>query len=377
MHNNRKNADYAPLRRKIFRQTLLMMFAAIVGVWALYAIVLQGRFANFLVWVLQNITNMDYQEAVSFYWDHIRDYFDIIMLSAMALAFFVMFHFFLDWFTRYFQEIDDSINILVRRDGSKIRMSREMEAMEFKLNSVSETIERQFEEIQMAEKKKDEMVLYLAHDIRTPLTSVIGYLTLLEEMPDLTREQQDKFIHVTLDKANRLEVLVNEFFDITRFSRHEIDFARTEIDLYYMLAQLADEVYPLVSPEGKTVVVSADENCIIYGDGDKLARIFNNILKNAISYSKPESEIRIEAKEEENETVICFTNWGQTISGKEQELIFDKFYRRDEARQTNNGGAGLGLAIAKELVEMHNGTIGVESSEGKTTFTVRIPKVSS
>ncbi len=221
------------------------------------------------------------------------------------------------------------------------------------------------------------MVLYLAHDIRTPLTSVIGYLTLLEEMPDLTREQQDKFIHVTLDKANRLEVLVNEFFDITRFSRHEIDFARTEIDLYYMLAQLADEVYPLVSPEGKTVVVSADENCKIYGDGDKLARIFNNILKNAISYSKPESEIRIEAKEEENETVICFTNWGQTISGKEQELIFDKFYRRDEARQTNNGGAGLGLAIAKELVEIHNGTIGVESSEGKTTFTVRIPKVSS
>lgn len=68
---------------------------------------------------------------------------------------------------------------------------------------------------------------------------------------------------------------------------------------------------------------------------------------------------------------------GQTISGKEQELIFDKFYRRDEARQTNNGGAGLGLAIAKELVEIHNGTIGVESSEGKTTFTVRIPKVSS
>lgn len=343
----------------------------------MYTIVLQGRFANFLVWVLQNVTDMDYQEAVSFYWDHIRDYFDIIMLSAMALAFFVMFYFFLNWFTRYFQEIDDSINILVRRDGSKIRMSREMEAMELKLNSVSETIERQFEEIQMAEKKKDEMVLYLAHDIRTPLTSVIGYLTLLEEMPDLTKEQQDKFIHVTLEKANRLEVLVNEFFDITRFSRHEIDFARTEIDLYYMLVQLADEVYPLVSQEGKTVVVSADENCKIYGDGDKLARIFNNILKNAISYSKPESEIRIEAKEEENETVICFTNWGQTISGKEQGQIFDKFYRRDEARQTNSGGAGLGLAIAKELVELHDGTIGVESSEGKTTFTVRIPKVSS
>lgn len=377
MHDRRKRADYAPLRRKIFWQTLLMMLGAIVGVWALYAMVLQGRFANFLVWLLQHFTGMAYQEAVDFYWANIRDHFEMIMLGAMAVAFFVMFYFFLNWFTKYFQEIDDSINILVKRDGSKIHMSKEMAAMEKKLNSVSETIAQQFEDIQTAEKKKDELVLYLAHDIRTPLTSVIGYLTLLEEMPDLTKEQQDKFIHVTLEKANRLEVLVNEFFDIARFNRHEIDLARTKIDLYYMLVQLADEVYPLLAPDGKTVVIEADENCKIYGDGDKLARIFNNILKNAITYSEPESEIRIEAREEGKETVISFFNRGQTISPKEQERIFDKFYRRDEARQTNSGGAGLGLAIAKELVEMHGGIIAVASSEGITSFTVRIPMVSS
>lgn len=377
MRDRRKNSDYAPLRRKIFWQTMLMMLAAIVGVWALYAVVLQGRFANFLVWVLQHFTGMEYQEAVDFYWEKIRDHFDMIMLGAMAVAFFAMFYFFLNWFTRYFQEIDDGINILVKRDGSKIHMSREMAAMEKKLNSVSETIAQQFADIRTAEKKKDELVLYLAHDIRTPLTSVIGYLTLLEEMPELTKEQQDKFIHVTLEKANRLEVLVNEFFDITRFNRHEIDLARTKIDLYYMLVQLADEVYPLLTPDGKTVVISADENCKIYGDGDKLARVFNNILKNAITYSEPGSEIRIEASEEGEETVICFINRGQTISKREQEQIFDKFYRRDEARQTNSGGAGLGLAIAKELVEMHGGTIGVTSEEGVTAFTVRIPRASS
>lgn len=136
-------------------------------------------------------------------------------------------------------------------------------------------------------------------------------------------------------------------------------------------------MYPLLTPDGKTVVISADENCKIYGDGDKLARVFNNILKNAITYSEPGSEIRIEASEEGEETVICFINRGQTISKREQEQIFDKFYRRDEARQTNSGGAGLGLAIAKELVEMHGGTIGVTSEEGVTAFTVRIPRASS
>ena len=104
--------------------------------------------------------------------------------------------------------------------------------MEEKLNSVNATLNRQLYDIQMAEKKKDELVLYLAHDIRTPLTSVIGYLKLLEEMPDISKEQQDKFIHVTLDKALRLEVLVNEFFDITRFNRQDIELATTEIDLY-------------------------------------------------------------------------------------------------------------------------------------------------
>ena len=173
MFNRRKKADYAPLRQKIFWQTILMMCGAIFGVWALYAVVLQGRFANFLVWFFQHFTRMTYEEALDFYWHTIRNHFEEIMLGAMALAFFVMFYFFLNWFTRYFQEIDDSINILVRRDGSKIRMSKEMAAMENKLNGVRETLERQFADIQTAERKKDEIVLYLAHDIRTPLTSVI------------------------------------------------------------------------------------------------------------------------------------------------------------------------------------------------------------
>lgn len=350
------------------------MAGAFFGIWFLYQYVLQGRFADGVVRFLYDFTSMTYEDARDFYWHNIGNHFELIFFGAIALVFCLMFYFFLNSFTKYFQEINDGINALVHHDGRQIRMSKEMAAMEEKLNSVNATLNRQLYDIQMAEKKKDELVLYLAHDIRTPLTSVIGYLKLLEEMPDISKEQQDKFIHVTLDKALRLEVLVNEFFDITRFNRQDIELATTEIDLYYMLMQLSDEVYPLLAPEHKKVEIRADENCKVYGDADKLARIFNNILKNAIAYSNPDSTIVISAWEEPPGTVILFSNQGQTISPEEQQRIFDKFYRRDEARQTNSGGAGLGLAIAKELVDLHEGTIRVMSENGRTTFKVCLPR---
>ena len=277
--NNNKKLDFAPVRRKIFSRIILLMAGAFFGIWFLYQYVLQGRFADGIVRFLYDFTSMTYEDARDFYWHNIGNHFELIFFGAIALVFCLMFYFFLNSFTKYFQEIDDGINALVHHDGRQIRMSKEMAAMEEKLNSVNATLNRQLYDIQMAEKKKDELVLYLAHDIRTPLTSVIGYLKLLEEMPDISKEQQDKFIHVTLDKALRLEVLVNEFFDITRFNRQDIELATTEIDLYYMLMQLSDEVYPLLAPEHKKVEIRADENCKVYGDADKLARIFNNILK--------------------------------------------------------------------------------------------------
>ena len=343
--NNKKKLDFAPVRRKIFSRIVLLMAGAFFGIWFLYQYVLQGRFADGIVRFLYDFTSMTYEDARDFYWHNIGNHFELIFFGAIALVFCLMFYFFLNSFTKYFQEIDNGINALVHHDGRQIRMSKEMAAMEEKLNSVNATLNRQLYDIQMAEKKKDELVLYLAHDI-----------------------------HVTLDKALRLEVLVNEFFDITRFNRQDIELATTEIDLYYMLMQLSDEVYPLLAPEHKKVEIQADENCKVYGDADKLARIFNNILKNAIAYSNPDSTIVISAWEEPPGTVILFSNQGQTILPEEQQRIFDKFYRRDEARQTNSGGAGLGLAIAKELVDLHGGTIRVMSENGRTTFKVCLPR---
>ena len=140
-----------------------------------------------------------------------------------------------------------------------------------------------------------------------------------------------------------------------------------------MLLQMADEFYPLLEPTGKKAVVHADETLTVLADADKLARVFNNILKNAIAYSNENSTIEITAKEQAENIVISFSNQGKMIPPQNLQTIFEKFYRLDTSRSSHTGGAGLGLAIAKEIVTAHNGSISVESNDSHTVFTVMLP----
>ena len=186
--------------------------------------------------------------------------------------------------------------------------------------------------------------------------------------------QKAKYVKITLEKAYRLENLINEFFEITRYNLQKISLEPEWIDLHYMLAQMADEFYPMLEPQGKKAVVNATEGLTLYGDPNRLARVFNNILKNAVAYSAPNSLLQIEAREEAGQVVIQFKNRGRTIPPEKLETIFEKFYRLDEARSSNTGGAGLGLAIAKEIVTLHGGAISAASQQGETVFTVLLPK---
>lgn len=221
--------------------------------------------------------------------------------------------------------------------------------------------------------RKNDLVTYLAHDLKTPLTSVIGYLSLLDEVPDMPQIQREKYIHITLDKANRLEKLINEFFEITRYNLQQIMLEKETVDLYYMLIQMSDEFYPILAAHGNTIVLNAQEDLMVYADPIKLARVFNNILKNAIAYSYPNTEIQIAAVKTEREIRISVCNHGKTIPRQRLESIFEKFFRLDDARATNTGGAGLGLAIAKEIVTLHGGTITANSEHELTTFCVTLP----
>lgn len=221
--------------------------------------------------------------------------------------------------------------------------------------------------------RKNDLIAYLAHDLKTPLTSVIGYLSLLEEAPDMPAEQKAKYLHISLEKALRLEKLINEFFEITRYNLQNIYLEKESIDLSYMLIQMADEFYPVLKSHGNSIEISVEEDLTVVADSLKLARVFNNILKNAIAYSYPDTAIHITAGSTEDEVWIAFQNRGKTIPEQKLHTIFEKFFRLDDARATNTGGAGLGLAIAKEIVNLHGGKIEAESRNEKTSFTVRLP----
>ena len=365
---------YLKLKFKVFLRTLGMIVLAFCIILTLYRRFWFGRVGDWIVMFLQNVFHLDYSDARNIYQYGFRENLTLIISAAVIFCFFLLFWFSLSWFTRYFNEIDEGLDKLIQGEDKEIVLSQEMEPMEKKLNTLRQTLERRELEARLAEERKNNLVMYLAHDIRTPLTSVIGYLSLLEEAPDMPAKQKAKYVHITLEKANRLEQLINEFFEITRYNIQQIVLEKEKIDLYYMLLQVIEEFYPLLSWKGNQAVLHGDEDVIVCGDAVKLARVFNNILKNAVAYSYDNTKIHIFLeKMQQDFVVIRFQNQGKTIPQEKLSSIFEKFYRMDEARTSNTGGAGLGLAIAKEIVMLHGGEISAESENEQIVFVVSLP----
>ena len=367
-----KGKVYYKLLWKLFNQTIAVLGAAVVLVFGLF-MALRGKFANFLVQIIGFIWNTDWNSARDIYQQVIRNNIDLLIGATMVAFFFILLRLSMPWFTRYFDQIVSGIDKLAEEADEPIVMSHELNFMETKLNEVKDKLKKRAERAQAEEQRKNDLVVYLAHDIRTPLTSVIGYLSLLDEVHDMPAEQREKYVHITLDKAYRLEKLINEFFEITHYNLQQIKLEKEKIDLYYMLAQMVDEFYPILSERGNTAVLHADENLTAYGDPVKLARVFNNILKNAAAYSYPNTEISISAIKSDDAVVVTIQNKVDTIPKEKLSAIFEKFYRLDEARASDTGGSGLGLSIAKEIVALHGGIITAQSANNIVTFIVSLP----
>lgn len=250
------------------------------------------------------------------------------------------------------------------------------------------------------EEKKNNLIMYLAHDLKTPLTSVMGYLALLEENPDLPAEQRAKYTGIARAKAERLEELIGEFFDITRLTLTTMTVNRAEVNLSRMLEQIVSESAPLLEEKGIRWKADIERDVFVSCDADKMQRVFDNLIRNAVSYSYPNTDLVLQMYKDqwsdeeraarragggnagghtprhagESCVRINVRNSGPTIPKEKLRMLFEQFYRLDESRGTESGGgAGLGLAIAKEIVELHGGTIKAESENESITFRVVIP----
>ena len=264
-------------------------------------------------------------------------------------------------------------DFMIEEKGNIDIFPKEYAEISVQMSEIKSTMQRHEQMLKEEASRKNDLIAYLAHDLKTPLTSVIGYLALLDEAQDMPIEQKTKYVNIALSKALRLEKLINEFFDITRYNLQQIDLEKESINLCHMLVQMTDEFYPLLNAHGNQTEVCVDEEVTVYGDSMKLARVFNNILKNAIYYSYPDTIIKIWAESTDTDVWIYFCNKGKTIPAGKLNSIFEKFFRMDEARSTNTGGAGLGLAIAKEIITLHGGKITAESENESTTFRISLP----
>lgn len=273
----------------------------------------------------------------------------------------------------YIDEVGKATEDLVNKDVEYIELPDELEEIKNRMNHLKRESEKNEKLAKENEKKKDELIVYLAHDIKTPLTSMIGYLSILDEIDDMPKKKQKNYISIALDKSYRLEDLINELFDVARFNSEKIVLEKEKLNLNLMLEQIIDDFYPTLRELNKSIKLNYNEPISINGDPDKLSRVFNNLIKNAISYSKEESEIVINLKKDNNNAIVEVINKGKQISKEKLSKIFEKFYRLDSARTSRTGGSGLGLAIAKDIVELHNGTIIAESNDEETTFRVTLP----
>ena len=276
----------------------------------------------------------------------------IFVLYMMAFLLFSLYRFFskkVDNIEKLYTEFDS----ILKEDSKKIELSNDMTKFSEKLNQIKYEYILSIKRAKEAEQKKNDLIMYMAHDLKTPLTSVIGYLSLLNEEKEISKNLKNKYIKIALDKSLRLEELTNQFFEITRYNLNDMPINRTNIDLVMLLEQLIEEFYPMLEERNLKLNINKPSTVIYNADGDKLARAFGNLLKNAINYSYENTTISIELIENESEIEIIFKNKGTTIPEYKLEKIFDKFYRTDDSRQSNNGGAGLGLAITKEIVELH------------------------
>lgn len=368
---------YTRLKLKMLLFVVVSAQAAAVASIVLMELVVDGifqdPFARCFVWGAQTFFGQTEPEALETYQHYIRNYKQEILTAGMLLLLLISLYVLFGRIARWMEQLRRSIRQVASHPERPLDLPKELLPLRDDLDALRRQVEGQAEAVKENEQRRQDLIAFLAHDLKTPLTSVVGYLTLLKDDPGLTHEQRAKFTGIALDKARRLEELLGEFFDISRMDLDSGPEEHSPIQLSMLLEQLADEFYPLFAEKELQCAVEIEHHLMVLGDPDKLARVFDNVLRNAVSYSIPGGQVYIQAQKADGQAQVTIRNEGLEIPEGELANIFRKFYRLDAARSSRTGGAGLGLAIAKEIVERHGGGIRAESNGRLTSFVITLP----
>jgi signal transduction histidine kinase len=297
----------------------------------------------------------------------------IIGIGVFSLVFFLM----QEPGIRYTGEIFDAMEEITHGDLNltlDVKGDDELSQMAALINELGKKVQTVMDKERESERTKNELITNVAHDLRTPLTSVIGYLDLLIRTPGLPEEKKQEFMEITYHKAKYLEQLIEDLFGFTKLNYGKISMKVARLDLLQLLEQLLDEFYPNFAGHDMHYEIRSNAAAIpVNGDGGLLARLFENLIGNAIRYGEDGKLVQVEAIQQENMVTVTVKNYGYVIPEEKLPHLFDKFYRVEESRSSESGGTGLGLAIAKNIVLMHGGTISVKSDMDGTVFTVCLP----
>ena len=359
---------YRPVVLKIFREMLGLLVKAGIAIFAI-RILGYRRIGNWLTDLIMLFSGSgDWEWARGIYYRYIRSNIEYWMFYAFVAFFLIFCWMLLNRFTRYFDLILQGVDQLVDGGDKPFSMPPELRFMEERLTQVRGKLQAAARAEREAEQRKSDFLLYLAHDIRTPLTSVLGYLSLLSER-EVGEKERERFLAITLRKARQLQKLVEEFFDVTKLTMGAVKLDLQPLDLSYMLYQLADESEPEVRAAGMRLKTVLPDKIPVRADPDKLVRVFQNLIRNACAYGE-KGTIEVTGSAGKHQAIVSVSNPGR-VPEEELSRCFEKLYRRDQSR--GSGGSGLGLTIAREIVLLHGGKLEARCSDGRTVFTVTLP----
>ena len=347
---NSERDDYRLLKNKLLIRIFGMLFFAFAFLAAFYSLFLKGHIADTFVGFLDNFVYHDYDRAYNVYSIYIRDYMSLFFVVLSLLLFAIILRFYLNEFSKYFKEINRSIDALIEENSGDIVLPSELTAIEKKINHIKHTLEQRKLAAELSEQRKNDLVVYLAHDLKTPLTSVIGYLTLLRDENKISEELREKYLSISLEKAEHLEDLINEFFEITRFNLSNITLEYSRVNLTRMLEQLTYEFKPMLLEKNLKCELEIAPDTMIKCDVNKMQRVFDNLMRNAVNYSFDDSTIHIPIRKWQRKKLFyleMLIDGNKYAKNKSEALLPNTVFETSSLMMNENSGFDMKYQINK------------------------------